>query len=132
MNDELNQAYTERTIAAVLAAKMALAAGFAAGVAKHEGHPEPNPEWQVTLRIDFPGGQVSWHIAPQDQHLLKGLPRYEKPWEGTSESRTGVRIKSLPAPAFPPGPESIWGRSLGWVKPSSKSASPSARPRAKT
>lgn len=39
-DQRLDRAYTERAIAAVLAAKMALSAGFKAGVAKDPEHEE--------------------------------------------------------------------------------------------
>lgn len=94
VNGRTSKAYTERAIAAVLAAKMALLAGYNAGIGSDENE-DWDPEWRVVLYVDFPGGQVCWHIAPNDQHLLDGLPRYAKPWDGQWESRDGVRIKKL-------------------------------------
>ncbi len=99
MNPDMMQIYRERAIAAVLAAKMALHAGFAAGVGRDMSNPQEPEEWRVVLFIDLPGGgQVSWHISPNDQDLLRGLPRYEKPWDGTSEGQTGDKIRKMETP----------------------------------
>lgn len=93
----LTRAYTERAIAAVLAAKMAIRAGFKAGVGQDHGHPEWDDEWRVVLFVELPDdGQISWHIAPADQHLLDGLPVYENTWNGTWDSREGRLVTAMP------------------------------------
>lgn len=86
--DRLERAYTERAYAAVGMAKMALLAGYKAGIGKDSNENWDN-EWRTVLYVDTPGGQVSWHIAPKDLHLLKDLPKYEEEWDGTFRSRDG-------------------------------------------
>lgn len=75
-NPEIDQLYTERAIAAVLAVKMALKAGFKAGVG-WDDNAMAKGQWETLLFADFPGGQISWHIAHHDRHLLVGIPFYE-------------------------------------------------------
>lgn len=84
--DKLTSIYSERAAIAVALARMALSSGFAAGtgIDNNEGN---DPAWRVVLYIDLPTGQVSWHIAPNDQHLLVDLPKYPKQWDGTFEGR---------------------------------------------
>lgn len=95
--DRLARAYRERTIAAVLAAKMALQAGYDAGVGL-DGNEDWDLEWRQVLYVDLPdGGQISWHVAPADQDLLAGLPAYGKAWNGTFESREGAAVLAMPA-----------------------------------
>ena len=95
--NELNQVYTERAIAAVLAAKMALFAGYSAGMGWDEKELAAG-KWESVLFVDFPGGQISWHIAPHDRHLCRGLPFYEKLWDGTDESSHGTLIREIKVP----------------------------------
>ena len=90
--DRISRAYSERTAAAVGMARFALMCGFAAGIGK-DGNEHWDDEWRVVLYIDTPTGQVSWHIAPEDQHLLSGLPAYEGVWDGTFRSRDGSFCK---------------------------------------
>lgn len=80
--------YSERTAAAVAMARFALACGYTAGVGKDDNQ-SWDDEWRVVLYVDTPRGQVSWHIAPEDQPLLVGLPKYEGEWDGTFRSRDG-------------------------------------------
>lgn len=87
-DDRLSRAYSERTAAAVGMARFALMCGYRAGVGK-DGNEAWDDEWRVVLYVDTPAGQVSWHIAPPDQHLLAGLPEYEGDWDGTFRSRDG-------------------------------------------
>lgn len=76
------QVYTERAALAVAFAKMAIVNGWRAGF--KPAHPS---EW-ATLYVDIPGGhQVSWHIAPNDEHLLGGLPLYSGEWDGKFTGR---------------------------------------------
>lgn len=75
--------YTQRCALAVALARMTLAAGGSAGVEwKDDG------EWPA-LYIDTEAGQISYHISDEDQHLLKGLPDYNKGWDGKYTGRTG-------------------------------------------
>lgn len=83
-----NQLYTERAFAAIALARMALLAGFKAGVGKDDKE-QNDDEWRVVLYVETPAGQVSWHIAPDDQTLLEGLPAYDGVWDGSFRSRDG-------------------------------------------
>lgn len=80
-----NLAYTQRAIAAVALAHTVLALGGTAGIGK-DGLTDQPDEWRVVLYVDTPAGQLSWHIAPNDQAMLAGLPNYTKPWDGTYSS----------------------------------------------
>jgi hypothetical protein len=91
-NDRLNQAYSQRAYAAACMARMALSLGYKAGIGR-DAIESNDPEWRVILYIDTPNGQVSWHIAPQDQWILDGLPQYDAPWDGTFRSRDGSFAK---------------------------------------
>lgn len=90
----LNRAYSERAIASVLFAKMALCLGYAAGVGKDDNH-DWDDCWRVVLYVDLPEGQISWHIAPNDQHLLAGLPEYKGKWDGKFTSRDDEFVRGL-------------------------------------
>lgn len=87
----LNRAYSERAYVAAAFARMALAAGFKAGTGLDSS--ENDPAWRVVLYVETPAGQVSWHIHPDDQWVLEGLPEYGKPWDGTFKSRDGSFAK---------------------------------------
>lgn len=83
MDDKLNQIYTERNNCIIAAVKFALAAGHNAGrgMCDNEGWPA---EWRHVVYINLPDGkQVSYHIAPEQVHMLDGLPAYTGTWDGT-------------------------------------------------
>lgn len=82
----LDRAYTQRTIVSVLLAKMALQAGYKAGVGK-DNKENWDDEWKTILYVELPYGQISWHVAPWDRHMLVGLPEYHGAWDGTFNSR---------------------------------------------
>ena len=92
MTKKLDNAYTERAAAAVGMAKLTLALGGNAGTGMCDNK-SWSDQWRVVLYVDTPGGQVSWHIAPRDQHMLKGLPEYVGEWDGTFKSRDGSFLK---------------------------------------
>lgn len=81
-NQRMNVAYTQRTIAAVVLAHTVIAAGGTAGIGRDNREDQPD-EWRVVLYVDTAAGQLSWHIAPHDQHMLAGLPQYAGVWDGT-------------------------------------------------
>lgn len=83
--DRCNRAYSERAAAAVALARAAIALGWEAGIGTDTS--AESVEWSRVLYVDTPNGQVSWHIAPDDQHLLEGLPEYPGEWNGTYLSR---------------------------------------------
>lgn len=80
-----NRAYTQRAIAAVAFAHTVLALGGTAGIGRDNREDQPD-NWRVVLYVDTPAGQLSWHIAPNDQAMIQGLPNYTKPWDGTYNS----------------------------------------------
>lgn len=84
--DKLNQAYTERNILAAICARLAAKIGYRAGVRKDldSGFDE---EWQNIIAIELPAGQISYHIAPDDLEVLKGLPNTTVEWDGTFNSK---------------------------------------------
>lgn len=92
MENRLDRAYSERAYVAAAMARMAIMLGFEAGTAK-DGNENATDEWRVVLCVDTPAGQVSWHIHPDDQWVLEGLPEYKKPWDGTFRSRDGSFAK---------------------------------------
>lgn len=91
-DERLKRAYSERTACAVAMARFALMCGFKAGVGK-DSNLDWDDDWRVVLYVETPAGQVSWHIAPHDQHMLDGLPAYEGQWDGTFRSRDGSFCK---------------------------------------
>lgn len=99
MDARTQLAYTERTIAAVLLAKAALAAGGKAGVGKDDNE-DWDDEWRVVLYVDTPAGQFSWHIAPNDQHMLEDIPAYGGKWDGTFNSKNPESVKAWPKKEF--------------------------------
>lgn len=80
-----NRAYSQRAIAAVAFAHTVLCYGGNAGTGLDSREDQPNA-WRVVLYVDTPAGQLSWHIAPNDQPMLKGLPVYNGKWDGTYNS----------------------------------------------
>jgi hypothetical protein len=86
MEERTQRAYTERTIVAVALAKFALSQGFKAGTGLDDNI-EWDDDWRVVLYVNTPAGQMSWHIAPDDQHMLEGLPAYDGKWDGKFSGR---------------------------------------------
>lgn len=93
----INRAYSERAYCAAALARMALANGYKAGTGLDSS--ENDPEWRVVLYVDTPNGQVSWHVSPNDQWVLEGLPEYGAEWDGTFKSREG-KFAVWPAPTI--------------------------------
>jgi len=84
----LNTAYSQRAIAAISLAHTVLHYGGTAGIGYDNREDQPS-NWRVVLYVDTPAGQLSWHIAPDDQPMLEGLPDYSGKWDGTyNSSRT--------------------------------------------
>lgn len=79
---ERDRAYAQRNAMAVALVKMALLLGWPAGrgVDGRQDHPV---EWRQVVYVQLPGGeQVSYHIAPSEQHLLADLPEFTGDWDG--------------------------------------------------
>jgi len=88
---ECEQGYFERN--AVVAA---LARLFPSGLARTD-IPGWEPEWHGCVYIDLPTGQVSFHYHDRDGHLFKGLPPYNKPWDGHDKATALARLAQLEA-----------------------------------
>lgn len=93
-DDKLQQIYSERNACIIAAVKLALKAGLPAGRGT-----DPNAmssEWAHVVYISLPGGQqVSYHISPDQVHLLEGLPTYPHEWDGTYLGRDADWCKYL-------------------------------------
>lgn len=82
---KLVQIYTERNNCAIALVKAAIAAGWKAG---RGTDPVAVESWSNVVYIDLPNGkQVSYHISPDQAHLLEGLPAYDGQWDGTYVGR---------------------------------------------
>ena len=81
----LNTAYSQRAIAAIALAHTVLQHGGTAGVGQDDREDQPDA-WRVVLYVDTQAGQLSWHISPEDQPMLQGLPKYLRAWDGTYNS----------------------------------------------
>lgn len=94
--DSMNRAYAQRNTMAVALVKMALLLGWPAGrgVDGREGWPI---EWRQVVYVQLPGGeQVSYHIAPSEQHLLADLPEFTGDWDGNYTGTEADWPKSIP------------------------------------
>ena len=89
-----NVAYSQRAIAAVALAHTVLHYGGTAGVGQDDREEQPD-EWRVVLYVDTHAGQLSWHISPSDQHMLEGLPKYLRAWDGTYNSSNTAFYKGF-------------------------------------
>lgn len=81
----LNTAYSQRAIVAVTLAHTVLSYGGRAGIGRDDREDQPDA-WRVVLYVDTHAGQLSWHISPDDQPMLEGLPIYGGKWDGTYNS----------------------------------------------
>lgn len=91
-----SRAYAQRNTMAVALVKMARLLGWPAGrgVDGREGHPI---EWRQVVYVQLPGGeQVSYHIAPSEQHLLADLPEFTGEWDGNYTGTEADWPKSIP------------------------------------
>lgn len=100
----IDEIYSQRNALAIGFAKAAILAGWNAGVGIDRDCEKKgwDKEWEVVLYVDLPNGtQLSWHIAPSEQHLLDGLPKYNGEWDGTYVGKTTNWVKeiSLSTPA---------------------------------
>lgn len=82
LEGRVRRAYSQRANLAVAFAKMAAAQGWPYGRGI-DNKVENDMEWRHVLYVELPGGpQVSYHFAPEDIHLLDGLPTYRGEWGG--------------------------------------------------
>lgn len=78
----VRRAYSQRANLAVAFAKLAAQNGWPVGRGI-DGKVDSDMDWRHVLYVDLPGGeQVSYHFAPDDIHLLDGLPTYRGEWDG--------------------------------------------------
>lgn len=94
---ERDRAYAQRNTMAVALVKMALLLGWPAGrgIDGREDHPV---EWRQVVYVQLPGGeQVSYHIAPSEQHLLADLPEFTGDWDGNYTGTEADWPKYVPA-----------------------------------
>ena len=81
----IDEAYSDRNQAAMLAAKLATLWGFEVG-----WRTDPSePDWPV-LFIELPTGQVSWHI-PKSETVKTDL-LYKREWDGHTVEEKRERI----------------------------------------
>jgi hypothetical protein len=81
-----DKVYAERNALAVGFVKAALAAGWPAGQGQDKNFEAKGwtEEWSHVLYVQLPNGaQVSWHVAPSELHLLRGIPKFRGKWDGT-------------------------------------------------
>ncbi len=67
-----DEAYLDRNLAVQALAKMAEKFGYVVGI-------KDDPQWPI-LYINFPTGQVSWHI-PRNE-MVCSFPPYDGEWDG--------------------------------------------------
>jgi hypothetical protein len=86
---KIGQLYAERNALAVAFCKAALAAGWKAGRGiDQDPCKDWEPAWRHVVYVDLPNGvQVSWHMHPDQVHLLEGFPEYDKAWDETFVAR---------------------------------------------
>jgi len=95
----MNRAYAQRNTMAVALVKMALLLGWPAGrgIDGRQDHPV---EWRQVVYVQLPGGeQVSYHIAPSEQHLLADLPEFTGEWDGNYTGTDADWPKYVPPPS---------------------------------
>lgn len=89
--------YRERAHLLALLAAVAMSDGRGEPMV-HIGETDPEtPGWTV-LTFEFPTGQASWHIAPDDVELFRHVrptTEEDRPWDGHSTDTKYERIRSL-------------------------------------
>ncbi len=79
------EAYLDRNLVVQALAKLAMDQGLNVGI-------KQDKEWPI-LYIDFPTGQVSWHIPAAE--LVRALPEYNGKWDGHDLEEKRKRIKEF-------------------------------------
>ncbi|MEU6756951.1 hypothetical protein [Streptomyces sp. NPDC046685] len=92
---ERDRAYRERAY---------LVAHLAALYPSHIGYTDPDtPDWAV-VTIEAPGGQMTWHVAPNDMDLFGHVTptnRICRGWDGHTTDEKYERLRSLTATTRP-------------------------------
>lgn len=101
-NKSKNSAYSERNQVVVALAKMAYAVGLNAGRAIHVDKPGEiwEDDWRTVVFIDFPSGQVSWHLHDSEGHLTKDLPLYNGKYDGHTTEQKYTTLNALDVSRF--------------------------------
>ncbi|MFG2722693.1 hypothetical protein ACGFW5_31005 [Streptomyces sp. NPDC048416] len=81
-----------------------LVAHLAALYPSHIGYTDPSaPDWPVLI-IEAPGGQLSWHIAPNDVGLFAHVRRTDRicrGWDGHATDEKYERLDRLTSSTIP-------------------------------
>jgi hypothetical protein len=86
-DEEVKQLYRDR------AHLIALVANFYRAVGSYDDPAAPG--WLVVY-IQTPAGQLSWHIAPEDEDLFAGMHiQRSYPWDGHTTDEKHQRIRKL-------------------------------------
>lgn len=86
--EQVRRAYGQRANLAVAFSKLASAQGWLVGRGI-DSKEHNDMEWRHVLYIALPNGeQVSYHFAPDDLHMLNGLPTFRGEWDGKYTSTT--------------------------------------------
>jgi hypothetical protein len=94
--EEKNAAYCERNQVVAALAKLVVAISgdehykhLRAGIRKDL---DAEKGWTTVVLIDYPTGQVSWHIPDNEQHLFAALPFYDGEWDGHTTQEKYERL----------------------------------------
>lgn len=90
LEEQKNNAYSERNNCVVGLALLARDLGYKVGIAQHDPNDtEWEDDWRNILVIELPTGQVTWHFHDSEMHMLYSfgaLEGYE--WDGhTTEEK---------------------------------------------
>ena len=88
-NPNQEDLYTERDKILSILARFAYEQGYTIGIGIDEEAPNI---WKHVLFIEFPTGQVSWHILEEELEWFGFLPNYEDTWDGHSKTEKYNRI----------------------------------------
>jgi hypothetical protein len=92
----MDDVYSQRNRLAIGFCKAALAAGWKAGVRFDKDHVEWEDDWRHVVIVKLPSGkQISWHMSPKELPLIKDLPEFDEPWDGTFLSNEEDWVKYI-------------------------------------
>ena len=89
-----DRAYSERAIVVKLLVVLAARLGYKYGWGIDDNESSV-PSWRRVMYVELPEGQVSWHIAPDDQGLFSDIGQYRGRWDGTHRGKTKEFANSL-------------------------------------
>lgn len=85
-SDGLMECYTDRNLAVLALARLAVKSGYRAGVRERES------DWPI-ITVDLPSGQVTWHVPRRD--VPDDLPDYPAEWDGHNLREKQDRVRSF-------------------------------------